>query len=87
MDISLTPKIMAWITDKVSQGMYGSSSEVIAEGIRLLKRQEEQRLAMTEDLRQELLVGTKQLDTGKSVLFDAAQASDIKSLGRQKAGI
>ncbi len=87
MDISLTPKISAWITEKVAQGMYGSSSEVIAEGIRLLKRQEEQRLAMAQDLRQEILVGTKQLDAGKSSPFDAAQVSDIKSQGRTKAGI
>ncbi len=73
MNIPLTPKINAWITEKVAQGMYGSSSEVIAEGIRLLKRQEEQRLAMAEDLRQELLIGAKQLDTGNSLPFDAAQ--------------
>ena len=87
MDISLTPKISAWIAEKVAHGMYGSSSEVIAEGIRLLKRQEDQRLAMAEDLRQEILVGAKQLDMGKSFPFDAAQVSDIKSLGRAKAGI
>jgi putative addiction module CopG family antidote len=87
MDISLTPKISAWITEKVAQGMYGSSSEVIAEGIRLLKRQEDERLAMAEDLRQELLIGAKQLDTGNSLPFDAAQVSDIKSQGRMKAGI
>ena len=78
---------MAWIREKVAQGMYGSSSEVIAEGIRLLKRQDEQRQAMAEDLRQELLVGAMQLDTGKSLPFDAAQVSEIKSQGRKKAGI
>jgi putative addiction module CopG family antidote len=87
MNISLTPKITAWITEKVAQGMYGSSSEVIAEGIRMLKRQDEQRQSMAEDLRQELLVGAMQLDTGKSLPFDAAQVSDIKSQGRNKAGI
>jgi len=87
MNISLTPKIAAWIAEKVAQGMYNSSSEVIAEGIRLLKRQEEQRRCMAEDLRQELLVGAMQLDTGKSLPFDADQVSDIKSQGRNKAGI
>ncbi|MFC1762289.1 type II toxin-antitoxin system ParD family antitoxin [Planctomycetota bacterium] len=87
MEISLTPQIIAWITEKVSQGMYSSYSEVIAEGIRLMKRQEEQRLAMTEELRQELLVGAKQLDSGNSVLFNATQVSEIKSQGRKKAGI
>ena len=87
MNITLTPQIVAWITEKVAQGMYSSSSEVIAEGIRILKRQEEQRQAMVEDLKQELLVGVKQLDTGKSLPFDTDQVSDIKKLGRKKAGI
>ena len=40
-----------------------------------------------EDLRQELLVGASQLDTGKSIPFDADQVSDIKKQGRRKAGI
>ena len=87
MNISLTPKITAWIAEKVAQGMYNSSSEVIAEGIRLLKRQEEQRQSMVEDLRRELLVGIMQADTGKSVPFDAEQVSDIKLQGRRKIGL
>ena len=87
MDISLTPQIIAWITEKVSQGMYSSSSEVIAEGIRLLKRQEEQRMAMINDLRNDIIVGISQLDTGKSMLFDDSQVCDVKAAGRKKAGI
>ena len=87
MDITLTPQINTWIAEKVAQGMYSSSSEVIAEGIRLLKRQEEQRLSMVKDLRQEILVGMKQLDAGKSVPFDTALVSVIKAKGRDKAGI
>ena len=87
MDITLTPQISAWIAEKVGQGMYSSSSEVIAEGIRLLRRQEEQRLSMVKDLRQEILVGITQLDAGKSVPFDATQVSDVKAKGRDKAGI
>jgi len=87
MDITLTPQIQAWIAEKVAQGMYCSSTEVIAEGIRLLKRQEEQRLSMIQDLRQEILVGVKQLDAGKSIPFDLSQVSDIKATGRGKAGI
>ena len=64
MDITLTPQISAWIAEKVGQGMYSSSSEVIAEGIRLLRRQEEQRLSMVKDLRQEILVGITQMAIG-----------------------
>ena len=87
MDITLTPQINTWIAEKVAQGMYSSSSEVIAEGIRLLKRQEEQRLSMIKDLRQELRVGMKQLDAGKSVPLDTTLVSVIKAKGRDKAGI
>ena len=87
MDIALTPQLSAWIAEKVAQGMYSSSSEVIAEGIRLLKRQEEQRQAMVKDLRQEILIGVKQLDAGKAAPFDAMQVSDIKAKGRDRAGI
>ena len=87
MDITLTPQINTWIAEKVAQGMYSSSSEVIAEGIRLLKRQEEQRLSMVKDLRQEILVGMKQLDAGKSVPLDTTLVSVIKAKGRDKAGI
>ncbi len=87
MNISLTPKIAAWIAEKIEEGLYNSESEVIAEGIRLLKMQEEQRKSMVEDLRWELLVGAMQLDTGKSVPFNAEQVSDIKTQGRKKAGI
>jgi antitoxin ParD1/3/4 len=87
MNITLTPKIKEWIAEKVAQGMYSSSSEVIAESIRLLKRQEEQRQSMVDDLRQELLVGAMQLDSGKSIPFDAEQVSEIKTQGRKKAGI
>ena len=87
MDITLTPQINAWIAEKVAQGLYSSSSEVIAEGIRLLKRQEEQRLSMLKDLRQDIVVGLAQLDTDKTVSFDAAQVADIKTQRRNKAGI
>ena len=87
MDITLTPQISAWIAEKVAQGMYHSSSEVIAEGIRLLIRHEEQRQSMAADLRQEILVGVKQLDAGKSSSFDASQVADVKTKGREKAGL
>ncbi len=87
MDITLTPQMIEWISEKVSKGLYSSSSEVISDAIRLLKRQEEQRSAMLKDLRQEILLGIKQLDTDKSAPFDSAQVSNIKTQGRTRAGI
>ncbi len=70
MNISLTPELDTWVSEKVKSGLYKSSSEVVRDGIRALQRQEEGRRAMIEDLRQELLVGIKQLDSGKSGPFD-----------------
>jgi antitoxin ParD1/3/4 len=87
MNISLTPKMDQWLAEKVASGMYSSSSEVILEGLRLLKRQEEQRQAVTEDLRQEILVGVMQLDSGKAISFDSSVIADIKVRGRDKLRI
>ena len=87
MDILLTPKINQWISEKVASGLYGSADEVILEGLRLLKRQEEQRLAMIQDLRKEILVGVRQLDAGKSDVFNDSIVSDIKVKGRDRLGL
>jgi len=48
--------------------------------------QEEQRLALTEDLRQEILVGLRQLDSGKSAVFDSDVVNKIKEEGRKRLG-
>ena len=86
MEISITPRMDQWISEKVNSGLYSSSSEVILEGLRLLIRQEEQRLAITEDLRQEILVGVRQLDSGKSVSFDSSLVDKIKENSRNRLG-
>lgn len=86
MEISITPRMDQWISEKVNSGLYSSSSEVVLEGLRLLIRQEEQRLAMTEDLRQEILVGVRQLDSGKSVSFDLSLVDNIKENSRNRLG-
>lgn len=86
MNISLTPEMDRWVADQVKSGTYKSSSEVIRDGLRALQRQEKQRLAMLEDLRQELLIGVKQLDAGKSAVLDASLLQNIKKRGRSKLG-
>lgn len=78
MEVSITPKMDQWISEKVKSGLYRSSEEVILDGLRLLIRQDEQRLAMTEDLRQEIFIGIRQLDSGKSAVFDSNLSAKIK---------
>lgn len=86
MNVSLTPELNRWIAEKVKSGFYKSSSEVVREGIRALKQREEQRLAMLDDLRRELLVGLKQLDAGKSHRFDLALLESVKKEARSRTG-
>ncbi len=87
MQISLTPRMDQWVSEKVGSGLYSSSNEVILEGLRLLMRQEEQRQAMIEDLRKEILVGVRQLDSGKAVVFDPSLVENIKEKGRNRLGL
>lgn len=84
MEISLNPKVQQWINNKVDSGWYNNSSEIILEGLRLLMKQEEQRQAMIEDLRKEVLIGINQLDMGNFVEFDRSIVSDIKQEGRSR---
>jgi putative addiction module CopG family antidote len=76
-----------WVSEKVGSGLYSSSNEVILEGLRLLMCQEEQRQAMIEDLRKEILVGVRQLDSGKAVVFDPSLVENVKEKGRDRLGL
>ena len=84
MEISLNSKMHQWIIEKVESGLYNNPSEIILEGLRLLKLQEEQRMAMTEELQREVMIGVKQLDTGRSIPFDSSSVQDIKEAGRSR---
>jgi antitoxin ParD1/3/4 len=86
MNVSLTTEMNQWITGKIESGQYKSYSEVVRDGLRLLQSREEQRKAMLEDLRHELLLGVKQLDVGKSRKFDSELSQNIKSNARKKLG-
>jgi hypothetical protein len=50
-------------------------------------RQEEQRQAMIEDLHKEILVGVRQLDSGKAVVFDTSLVKNVKEKGRNRLGL
>ncbi|MGL1891336.1 MAG: type II toxin-antitoxin system ParD family antitoxin [Spirochaetaceae bacterium] len=84
MNVSLTPEFDMWISEKVKSGLYSSSSEVIREGLRLLKQKEEQRNAVLQDLRVELDIGLNQLKEGKSRQFDKNLLKYIKTNARKR---
>ena len=49
MNVSLTPELERFVNDKVDTGMYQTASEVVREGLRLLKQRDEDRLGSVRD--------------------------------------
>jgi antitoxin ParD1/3/4 len=83
MNVSLTPKLTALIEERVRSGRYQSASEVVREALRLLEDVEQVRTARLKELRKDIAAGLKDLDRGRSVVFDQALADDIKAKGRK----
>jgi antitoxin ParD1/3/4 len=84
MNVSLTPKLEKWVQSKVETGMYGSSSEVVRDALRLLYQFEEGKEKKLSSLRSEILLGVKQLDKGMSERMDSDFAEKIKMSGRKR---
>lgn len=78
MNVSLTPELEQYIQDKVSTGLYYSASEVVREGLRLLKEREQLQQIRLQELRQDIQAG---LDSGDSTPLDM---SSVKEKARQR---
>ena len=63
--INLTDGLHDWIVEKVTSGNYNNASEVIREGLRLMREQEELRELELELLRQKVLIGLNQAKRGE----------------------
>ncbi|MEA5566941.1 type II toxin-antitoxin system ParD family antitoxin [Anabaena sp. UHCC 0399] len=63
MNVSLTRELEKWVQSKVESGMYTSASEVIHEGLRLLKEQDALKEIRLAELRREIQQG---IDSGES---------------------
>ena len=84
MNISLTPELEQLIDDQVKTGMYQTASEVIREGLRLL-RERDQRL---EALRRDIRAGFEAVERGEFSEYDAGTVKEladrIKARGRKR---
>ncbi len=81
MNVSLTPELEELVNQKVESGLYNSASEVIREGLRLLKEQDDLRRIRQEEVRREVLKGYEQSQRGESRPLDVEA---IKSKGRKR---
>ena len=50
MNVSLTPELERFVEGKVESGLYNNASEVVREGLRLLKEHDEIRLKWREQI-------------------------------------
>ena len=57
MHVSLTPKLEAFVREKVASGLYNNASEVVREALRLLRQQDETERLKIETLRDVLAAG------------------------------
>jgi antitoxin ParD1/3/4 len=84
MNVSLTSEIDSWVHRKVKSGFYNSASEVVREGLRLLKERDQQKEIMQAELKSKLRLGLRQLDSGLSEEFTDKTIDGVKSSGRKK---
>ncbi len=66
MNITLGKEFERRISEKVSDGLYTSASEVIRDGLRLLFEKDSVKQEQLEILRQEVSKGFEQLSAGES---------------------
>ena len=84
MNVSLTPELEKFVDGKVESGLYNNASEVVREGLRLLKEHDEIRVKWREQIER----GWLQAQAGQVVDGDAVfhQADErIKQRGRKRA--
>ena len=84
MNVSLTRELESLVNSKVKTGMYQTASEVIREGLRLLKERDEARASLKADV----LAGFAEIAKGNYVEYDATAtkqlAREIMARGRQQ---
>ncbi|MGB5037772.1 MAG: type II toxin-antitoxin system ParD family antitoxin [Blastocatellia bacterium] len=67
MNVSLTQDLEQYINTKVATGMYRSASEVVREGLRLLKERDEMHQFRLGEMRRQIAEGLDQLDRGERI--------------------
>jgi antitoxin ParD1/3/4 len=85
MNVSLTPQLEALVNAKVKNGMYQTASEVIREGLRLLKERDEEK---QKRLREDVLAGFDEIARGNYIDVDEKGLkkffADVKTRGRKR---
>ncbi len=65
MNVSLPSDMVDFVENEVSQGAYGSSSEVVRDALRLLRHEKAQQAEKLAILRREINIGVEAADAGR----------------------
>jgi antitoxin ParD1/3/4 len=85
MNVNLGTVLDNFIAELLETGMYQTQSEVVREGLRLLKEREELKQLRLAELRKEIAIGSEQADRGEFVDGEAAFAEiRRRSAGRKR---
>ncbi|HEV8039660.1 MAG TPA: type II toxin-antitoxin system ParD family antitoxin [Bryobacteraceae bacterium] len=86
MNVNLGSVFENFIADLLKTGLYQSQSEVVREGLRLLKEREELKNLRLAELRREIGIGSEQADRGEFVDGEKAFAEiRRRSAGRKSS--
>lgn len=86
MNVSLTQELEILITQKVQTGLYGSASEVVREGLRLLAERDELLALRRETLREQISAGIADAEAGLLVDGPEAIAQARRRISRLRTG-
>ena len=67
MNVNLGPTFDKFVGKLLASGLYQSQSEILREGLRLLKEREDVKSIRLQEFRKELAIGIKQADNGQFV--------------------
>ena len=67
MNVNLGPTFDQFVADLLKTGLYQSQSEILREGLRLLKEREEIKQARLAELRKEIAIGMAEAERGEVV--------------------
>jgi len=67
LNVSLTPELEQFIAERVESGMYTTASEVVREGLRLLKDYDAVRMKRLEEVQAHIERGWQDSDAGRTV--------------------
>lgn len=88
MMITLTPEIEAIIDEIIKSGAYNSPSEVVRDGLRLVKEQQQLKQIRLEELRREVMLGVDDIREGRFTVCNNAEELQTlmqKIIGEGKA--